>query len=768
MSVVAQISSSVLTLIGDTPLVPIQRLNPYPRVRIEGKLEKHNPGGSVKDRVALAMVEAAEREGRLTGESTIIEATSGNTGIGLAMVCAVKGYPLRLLMPESASEERRRILRAYGAQIQLTAGHLGTDGAIEEAYRMAREEPERYVLMDQFNNPASVAAHYLGTAPEIWEQTNGEVSHVVVALGTSGTAMGLAKRLKEYNPAVQVIGVEPYAGHKIQGLKNMQESYPPGIFQREALDRIIRVDDEHAFNVCRALAEQEGVFAGLSSGAALAGALDLAGEMQTGRVVVIFPDSGERYLSTPVFDTPAKQGLRLFDLQSGALQHVYARKSPLGVFTPGPAPDELHEPEMWRRLVWADLLVRYLQHKGIGVRGLLGLADWDEQLTQQAEKYGCGLAAMRTALCADTQELFTRLGLTHDWQCYAASQARETQLALCRELLRKGLGYEKLRSVYYDVGRDTSYGALRRTDLEKISVGKTVDLERYVKDNPRDFTLLKRTSLAELKSGDFWKTEWGNVRPSWYLQMAGSILNDTAGADVVLAGRAHHFPHMENLRALWAVRGALPQVWVLTQAVEGEELPGGIEASSEVFGSPQALRLWLLSSGYRKPLQYSRENVTMWSRNWQRLQEAVGALHMLRGETGAPDPGFEQALYDLKTTFWEQLENDLDLQHFWPELWHMCRMILKKSAANRLAPLEAKQGWRLVRDIDAVLGVVAWQELPLRREEWPEKMRTLVQQREQARADRDFAQADALRQHIIHEGYRVEDTPSGTRLYAQA
>jgi cysteinyl-tRNA synthetase len=184
------IHDNVLSMVGKTPLVAIRRINPNPAVTLAAKVEMRNPGGSIKDRVGLAMIEAAERAGELVPGRVVIEATSGNTGIGLAMVCAVKGYKLKLLMPASASEERKRILRAYGAEIVLTPGNLGTDGAIEEAYRLAREEPETYVLMDQFNNPASIEAHYGATALEIYEDTGGKVTHVVVALGTSGTAMG--------------------------------------------------------------------------------------------------------------------------------------------------------------------------------------------------------------------------------------------------------------------------------------------------------------------------------------------------------------------------------------------------------------------------------------------------------------------------------------------------------------------------------------------------------------------------------------------------
>ncbi|MBW2133600.1 MAG: cysteine synthase family protein, partial [Deltaproteobacteria bacterium] len=200
---------SIIDAIGNTPLVEIRRLNPNSRVKIFAKLESFNPGGSVKDRPALYMIEAGEKQGLLTPKKTVVEATSGNTGIGLALVCAVKGYRLLLAMSEAVSEERRKILKARGADILLTPGHLGTDGAIEEVYRLVRENPDLYFMPDQFNNAANWQAHYHGTAEEIWRQTGGSVTAVVATLGTSGTLMGISRRLKEYHPDIQIIGVEP-------------------------------------------------------------------------------------------------------------------------------------------------------------------------------------------------------------------------------------------------------------------------------------------------------------------------------------------------------------------------------------------------------------------------------------------------------------------------------------------------------------------------------------------------------------------------------
>ena len=224
--------NNILDHIGWTPLVPIRQLNTNRSVQILAKLESFNPGGSVKDRPAFYMIEEAERKGELTRDRIILEATSGNTGIGLALVAAVKGYRILLVMSEAASEERKKILKAMGADLQFTPAHMATDGSIEFAYNLAREEARKFWLADQFNNDANWLSHYHGTAVEIWEQTGGALDMVVASMGTTGTLMGLSRRFKEVKPSVQIVGVEPYMGHKIQGLKNMKESYPPGIYDR--------------------------------------------------------------------------------------------------------------------------------------------------------------------------------------------------------------------------------------------------------------------------------------------------------------------------------------------------------------------------------------------------------------------------------------------------------------------------------------------------------------------------------------------------------
>ena len=292
---------SVIDCIGNTPLVELKNLNTNHRVRLMAKLEGSNPGGSVKDRAALYMVKKAIESGKLIHGKTILEPTSGNTGIALAMIGAALGYKVKLTMPECVSVERRRTIEAFGAEIDLTAGKRSTDGAIIRAHKILEESPEQYFMPNQFDNENNVLAHYETTGPEIFKQTKGEVDAFVAGMGTTGTLMGVSKYFKEHKPSVKIVGVEPTLNHSIQGLKNLHESIVPRIFKKSALDDEITITDDEAFETTRLLAIREGLFVGMSSGAALAGALKVARGMKSGTVVVLLPDRGDRYLSTSLF-----------------------------------------------------------------------------------------------------------------------------------------------------------------------------------------------------------------------------------------------------------------------------------------------------------------------------------------------------------------------------------------------------------------------------------------------------------------------------------
>ena len=292
---------NILDTIGNTPLVPINHMSPNPAVEIWAKLEGFNPTGSIKDRIALAMVEQAEADGSLTPGKTIIEATSGNTGIGLAMIGTVKGYDVVIVMSEAVSIERRRMIEAFGGKIVLTPAAEGTDGAIRKTAAMIAEQPDKYFNTNQFMNVYNKLAHYRTTAEEIWQQTNGTLTHFVSALGTSGTLMGVGMGLKEKNPAIQIVEAQPVRGHYIQGLKNMQEAIVPEIYDPAAVDISVSIESEAAFEMSRQIVKNEGIFVGMSSGAAMLAATEVAKKLDSGKIVVIFPDRGEKYLSTKLF-----------------------------------------------------------------------------------------------------------------------------------------------------------------------------------------------------------------------------------------------------------------------------------------------------------------------------------------------------------------------------------------------------------------------------------------------------------------------------------
>jgi cysteine synthase B len=295
------INQDILQTIGNTPLVRINRLNPNKNTTIYAKLEGLNPSGSIKDRIALSMIQQAEISGKLTKGKTIIEPTSGNTGVALAMIGSLKGYEVEIVMSSAVSVERRQMIKAFGGKVTLTDGKLGTDGAIRKAREMVKENPEKYFMPDQFSNEFNKIAHYRTTGEEIWKQTKGKIDYFVSALGTSGTIMGVSKVLKEHNPGIKIVCAHPVKGHYIQGLKNMEEAIVPSIYDPSQIDITIMVETEAAYEMTRQIVSQEGIFVGMSSGAAMYAAVEIARQITSGTIVVIFPDRGEKYLSTNLF-----------------------------------------------------------------------------------------------------------------------------------------------------------------------------------------------------------------------------------------------------------------------------------------------------------------------------------------------------------------------------------------------------------------------------------------------------------------------------------
>ncbi|MFC1542446.1 PLP-dependent cysteine synthase family protein [Pseudomonadota bacterium] len=299
---------AILDLIGNTPLAELRHITAHlpENIRILAKLERFNPGGSVKDRPALRMIQDGLKSGALTNDKIILDSTSGNTGIALAMIGAALGYKVRLVLPGNVSDERKRICRAYGAELLFSDPLEGSDGSIVEARRIYESDPDRYFKPDQYNNPANPMAHEETTGPEIWRDTNGSVTHFIASLGTSGTLVGTGRFLKRTNPEIQIIAAEPDSPfHGIEGLKHIQTGIVPGIYDATVHDRLIGITTDDAYDMTQRLAREEGILSGQSCGCALATALKVAEELaeagKPGEIVAIFPDGGEKYLSTPVF-----------------------------------------------------------------------------------------------------------------------------------------------------------------------------------------------------------------------------------------------------------------------------------------------------------------------------------------------------------------------------------------------------------------------------------------------------------------------------------
>ena len=285
--------------VGETPLVRLQRLPDASSNTILAKLEGNNPAGSVKDRPALSMITGAESAGKISPGDTLIEATSGNTGIALAMAAAIKGYRIKLIMPVHMSEERKAAMHAYGAELILVSSQAGMEGARDLALTM--EQKGQGIVLDQFSNLDNPMSHYRGTGPEIFRQTDGEISHFISSMGTTGTIMGVSKFFNEVKPEIEIIGLQPFDGQSIPGIRRWPEAYLPSIFQKDAVDRVIDIDQTVAEDTMRRLAREEGIFAGVSSGGAIAAALQLNREVENATIVAIVCDRGDRYLSTGVY-----------------------------------------------------------------------------------------------------------------------------------------------------------------------------------------------------------------------------------------------------------------------------------------------------------------------------------------------------------------------------------------------------------------------------------------------------------------------------------
>jgi len=762
----------LLELIGNTPLVELSRLNPaVGKVQLLGKLESRNPGGSIKDRVAMSMVEAGEKSGELTHDKILLEATSGNTGIGMAMVCAAKQYQCQLIMPESASIERRLIMQAYGAEIILTPAKRATDGAIERAYALAREHPERYFLADQFNNPANWQAHYKSTAPEIWEQTGGQVTDIIVTLGTSGTAMGLSRWFRDHHPEVRVTAVEPFLGHKIQGLKNMKESYKPGIFDKTLPHAIVNVADEDAFNIVRLLAAEEGVFAGMSSGAAMFAAIERAREIEEGCIVVILPDGGERYLSTTLFTHKEKveeeaSQLRLFNTLSRKKEVFQPiRDDRVTLYACGPTAAESPNIAHCRRFIVADLINRLLRFRGYAVALYMNFTDLDDNTITGAINAGADLRAFTGRYIGEFMEAVEILNVEKATGYPLASEHVGDMIEIAHDLIHKGYAYEKLGSIYFDISKFKHYGRLSGIDLSKIKVGQTVDLDNYEKDNPRDFTLLKRSTLAELKKGIFYETDWGNVRPGWHIEcsaMSTKYLGETL--DIHTASQDLVFPHHENEIAIAETLTGKPlaNYWMHSGQLlkDGRKMAGdtgNVVTLREVLDkgySGREIRFMLLGVHYRKPMLFSYKRLDAARTALKRIDEYTRKLLCL--PAGLPHPEVASYVSELERRFNEAMNDDLNISGAIGALFNFIKLTNPVVQARQLDRDQKNDILEALRMVNVVLGVLRLEHCPLT----PEIDR-LILQRERARQLKDWTAADSAREELLRKGVTIHDTAAG-------
>jgi len=669
---------------------------------------------------------------------------------------------LLLTMSEAVSLERRKILIARGAEILLTPGHLGTDGAIEEVYNLVRENPDKYFLTDQFNNEANWMAHYSGTSEEIIRQTNGNVTAIVATMGTTGTIIGISRRFKEYNRKVKIIGVEPYLGHKLQGLKNLKEAYRPGIFDKQYVDEKINIEDEEAFEMTRRLGREEGLFVGMSSGAAMAIAFQKAKLMDGGVIVMIFPDSGERYLSTPLFEVKKKVDIKLYNTMSRSKEPFEPlQPGKVSVYSCGPTANAQLNLGECRRHVFSDLICCYLEFRGYAVNHVMNITDYDDKTIQGSQDSGEELSDYTQRYIDLFKQDLESLKIKPAEKFPKASEHVNDMVDLTQRLMDKGVAYEKLRSLYFSISGFPDYGKLSGVDLDKIRLGATVDLDEYEKNNPRDFTLLKRAKLSELKRGIYLKTKWGNVRPSWHIQCAAmsmKYLGETF--DIHSSSRDLVFPHHENVLAIAkALSGkSLAKYWIHCEQVlmEGDEpvnekrkLPTIDDIRKEGF-TLREIRFWLISNHYRKPLTFSDERIIQARNALSRIDTCIFALMSI--EDGEAYAEIDQLVYDIRQGFVNAMDDDLNLPQGLAVIYKTIKQINILIKEKRINPDNASKIVKAFQNVDKILKIFNFKHDVVDAD-----VQSLMEERENARKSGDFKRADEIRDVLRNRGVSVKD-----------
>ena len=655
-------------------------------------------------------------------------------------------------------------MSARGADLLLTPGHLGTDGAIEEVYRLVRENPGKYFMTDQFNNPQNWKAHYDTTGPEIWSQTNGEVTSLIGSLGTSGTVMGISRYLKEQNSNINIIGVEPYLNHKIQGLKNMKESYQPEIYEKNRLDKKININDDRAFEMTRQLAYKEGLFVGMSSGATMAIAIEEAEKMREGTIVMIFPDSGERYLSTSLFDVQQTQKICFYNTSSQSKQAFTPIVSgKVGMYCCGPTANERVSISECRRFVFYDLLRRYLEFNEYEVKQIMNITDLDDKTINGALAENKTLEAFTQKHIDEFMQDMKTLGIKPASSYPRASKDIRDMIEWAEKLQDKGYAYEKLKSLYFDISKFADYGQYSGIDWSNIRTGATVNDDNYEKDNPRDFTLFKRCRLSELKQGHYYKTRWGNVRPGWHMECA-VLANKYLGSHFdIYAGSTHLiFPHQENIIAMsQAVTEKKPaRYWLNCAAISfssKESQASGhricLQHLLDQGYTGREIRFWLLSRHYRKPVKYKESDIVHAKNALNRIDNCLFALNKIAAHIQSKSD-INKFVAQVSQDFICAMDDDLNVPSALVVLFKAIRQIHSRIGDNEIDQNDAHKIRAMFEHFDTILRILP-QKIPLENS----NVTQLIQEREKCRQSGDFQKADQIRAQLISMGVQVRDMP---------
>jgi cysteinyl-tRNA synthetase len=547
----------------------------------------------------------------------------------------------------------------------------------------------------------------------------------------------------------------------------MKESYRPGIFDKGHLDEQVNILDEDAFEMARRLATEEGLFVGMSSGAAMHVAAQKAREMAEGVIVVIFPDGGERYLSTDLFADRQETTLRLFNAltRSKDLFRPMHREEIL-MHSCGPAVHEVPHIGSYRRFVVSDIIKRYLMFKGYRVRHQTNIIDLADRSIKGAERAQLDLAT-HAELCTNAfLKDLDKLHIIRDPDYPKASEHVDDMLRVVERLVDKGYAYEKLKSVYFDISKLESYGQLSNIDQRKMRHGRTVDLDNYEKDNPADFTLLKRSTLSELKQGIYFKTQWGNMRPSWHLECAAISMKYLGEVfDIHASGADILFPHCENVLAIGkATTGkVMSRYWINTDLlmVAGKKMSRSLDNVLTVDDLERKgyhgreIRFFLLGAHYRKPLNYSLGAMETAKNTVRKLDRFIQRLY--RSQPGAGFPDTDQLIYDVRQGFNEVMDDDLYISGALAALFAFVSKISAPLANGTLSLPERDRVLDVMRGIDSVLGILNFHE-----ETIDDEVQRLISQRDTCREAGKWAEADAVRQKILEMGVEICDTPNGT------